>query len=188
MKPRLVYTQEALGKYSSKEQKEIEEAVAEPHWVCGAPLFDEQHPLTDQVVVREELTCCSPIEALFYKCINKLYAADEVDEQLALCAHCALQAGQVDEEIAEQHHGVLPVCADCKSHGAQAIRGKRKSGAAARAKRTAVAEARSAGGHGAAKRGRRRAAATVPPAIAAAESTDDDEEQQQEWETEDESA
>jgi hypothetical protein len=186
MKTRLVYTQVALGKYSSKEHKEIEEAVAEPHWVCRALLFDEQHPLTEQVV-REELTCCSPAEALFNKRINKLYAGDEADEQLALCAHCALQAGQVDEEIAAQHHGVLPVCADCKSYRAQA-RGKRKSGAAARAKRIAVAEARSARGYGAAKHCRSSAADTVPPAIAAAESTDDDEEQQQEWETEDESA
>ena len=81
-------------------------------YTCGMPLFSEESPLHGTIVVRQKLTCSSPIEAQYYS--SKLvtlpsvcYWCGGVEETLVFDEHYT--------ELQREYQVVRPLCFMCKS-------------------------------------------------------------------------
>ena len=84
---------------------------------CGSPLSPSHDP---SFVVREGITCSSPVEFAYYLC--KRFKN--------VCAYCGNDDSSVNVTLKEQYQTVLPLCSDCESSGKKAItRGEYKDGA-----------------------------------------------------------
>ena len=62
-KPRVVYSG---SKLTVQDLNEVKKAADSLLYVCGAPLFPSGNPLGDKVIVREALSCESPLETAYY--------------------------------------------------------------------------------------------------------------------------
>ncbi len=93
-------------------------------------LFDADDRMHGVIVTREALECHHPVEFEYYN--NPKATASWFDK--ALCAYCANSSGAkgfVDEHLTIQWKSVLPICQDCRAHGAIPLaRAKRRNGAA----------------------------------------------------------
>ena len=62
-KRRCIYSKEVL---SLPDLRALERVQDDLFYVCGAPLFPEDDPLRDKLIVREGISCMSPIEITYY--------------------------------------------------------------------------------------------------------------------------
>ena len=90
------------------------DACSSPLYVCGSTALDHDHAFSSVFVTQEELTCADHIEAFFYT------ATPSSRQQLSvkLCCFCALEDGEVDDELSKLYRTVLPVCQQCLGEGA----------------------------------------------------------------------
>jgi hypothetical protein len=138
-KPRLWYSEVALSKMTKAQRQEVEAAIAEKHWACGAPLLFKGKT----AVVRQGIDCSDSLEAQGYQ--GQVTSWDS-----SLCCRCGQASGEVDQLLSEQYEGVLPLCSSCKQQGckpawrrarnkriAAGVKKRRKAGAAQAARKVA---------------------------------------------------
>ena len=80
-------------------------AVENNLYVCGSPIFPEDHPLAGELRIRTSLTCQSPVKRSYYS--NKTLKLPPI------CAHCGEKDCYVPQVLKEQYKIVLPICTSC---------------------------------------------------------------------------
>ena len=102
-KPRCVFA-EKLSTYTQNKVL-LTFAVENNLYICGSPIFPEDHPLAVELRIRTSLTCQSPIERSYYS--NKTLRLPPV------CAHCGEKDCHVPQALKEKYKIVLPICTPC---------------------------------------------------------------------------
>ncbi|CAG8783161.1 5573_t:CDS:2, partial [Racocetra persica] len=76
---------------------------------CGSPIFPDDHLLFEQLHIRQNLTCDSPIERNYYSCCIK-----DVD----LCYWCGAEDGIIEpsEDLKSQFKTIYPLCISCEAN------------------------------------------------------------------------
>ena len=92
---RLLYCEQKLTK---KERENLEEALADVSFTCGAPLQDLELPGKLANVYVRDISCEEPIEQLYYTITHP-----------PICVYCAHSLDKADSES-----GYLPQCVECK--------------------------------------------------------------------------
>lgn len=110
-KPRCIFSN---SKLSPQESVELQCTKETNIYSCGSPLFPEGSRYVNTIVVREALTCISPIEAQYYSSVLVHFPP--------ICYYCGLSEENLvdDEEIKELrtcYAAVFPICFLCKSDG-----------------------------------------------------------------------
>lgn len=91
--------------------------IDESHlYTCGSPLFTNESPLHSSVVVRQKLTCSSPIEAQYYSA--KLVTMP------CVCYWCGgaeetLLFDDLFTQLQREYQVVRPMCFLCKAENKQ---------------------------------------------------------------------
>ena len=90
---------------------------------CGSPLYFElpsswPDPVKQNApVIRENISCSSPIEFSYYSC----------QKFPDVCAHCANRNCSVNTDLKKSFRTVLPICQSCANSGIEPVtRGKFK--------------------------------------------------------------
>ena len=113
LKPRCIYAVKVL----SWEEKAAIRVIDESHlYTCGSPLFTNESPLHSSVVVRQKLTCSSPIEAQYYSA--KLVTMP------CVCYWCGgaeetLLFDDLFTQLQREYQVVRPMCFLCKAENKQ---------------------------------------------------------------------
>lgn len=82
------------SKLSQREVLEAECIKESKLYICGSPCFPDNSPLADNVVVREAITCASPIELQYYNSVQVHFRL--------ICYFCSLgEENLVDDYIKE---------------------------------------------------------------------------------------
>ena len=89
-KPRVLCAKQKL---SRRHELSLATALSEFDYTCGSPLLAPDHPLVDKVMLRENLSCVSPIELPHY-------GTCDVGWQ-DICTHCGNEGGEIDSDYAE---------------------------------------------------------------------------------------
>ena len=111
LKPRCVYAAKVL----SWEEKAAIKVIDESHlYTCGMPLFGDSSSLHKTIVVRQKLTCSSPIEAQYFSARlvtlpNVCYWCGGPEETLIF--------DDLYTELQRSYQVVRPLCFICKSEG-----------------------------------------------------------------------
>ena len=102
------------SKLSQREVLEVERIKELKLYTCGSPLFPDDSPLASNVVVREAITCASPIELQYYNSVLLHFPP--------ICYFCGLgEENLVNDdhikELKKSYAIVLPICFNCQSDG-----------------------------------------------------------------------
>lgn len=108
--------------FSNKKLSKAEEiAVAREkesgEYDCGSPLFNEDHPLSNNIVVMQSLRCASDMEPSYYSANVKFPDC---------CFYCGQAQALIDGEseymktLKEQYAVVRPLCSSCRQNGKSA--------------------------------------------------------------------
>ena len=80
-------------------------AIESNLYICGSPIFPENHPLSELIRVRHSVSCKSPIERSYYS--NKTLKLP------SLCVYCGEKDCSIPESFQQRFKQVLPICAGC---------------------------------------------------------------------------
>lgn len=123
-KSRVVYSKTKLSKLAGDAVRRVCEQNT---YCCGDPLFPESGISYDSIVVREGITCTSPMETTYYSNIITRFEP--------CCFHCGAfdDLIQDDDEmmltLKQSYTMVRPLCSRCRSKGRTAeTRGKKNVG------------------------------------------------------------
>ena len=111
-KPRCIYSKARLSKSESVKLLQVQDSRL---YTCGSSLFVSGSSLADSVVVKEALTCNSPMESQYYSAVLVKFEL--------VCYYCGLGGeGSLveDEEIValkKSYAFVAPICFLCRSDG-----------------------------------------------------------------------
>ena len=99
------------SKLSRQEALEVERIKESKLYICGSPLFPDDSPLADNLVVREALTCASPIELQYYNSVLIHFPP--------ICYFCGLSEENLvnDDHIKELRQSYSVICFICQSDG-----------------------------------------------------------------------
>ena len=92
----------------------LQDCCLSPTFLCGAPVLGPDHPMASVFQTQSTLSCSDPIEPFFYTCSG--IARSNLNNRL--CAICADQEGDIDDELKALFRTVLLVCTTCVSKGA----------------------------------------------------------------------
>ncbi len=102
-KPRCLYCDKQTTYKDNKVTVTL--AIESNFYICGSPIFPENHPLSELVRVRTTVTCNSPIERSYYS--NKTLQLPP------LCVHCGEKNCFVPAAFEQRFKQVLPICGSC---------------------------------------------------------------------------
>ena len=110
-KARCIYSN---SKQFQREALEVDRIKESKLYICGSPLFPDDLPLVSNVVVREAVTCASPIELQYYNSVLLHFPP--------ICYFCSLgEENLVNDdhikELKKLYAIVLPICFICQSDG-----------------------------------------------------------------------
>lgn len=120
-KPRCIFSKTPVLK-----DPEVLRTLQDRQYACGEPLFQVDHPLHSSVVVREGLDCCSHVEFEYYSSSLPQFVQQDVN----MCAFCAVETGKRSKEDEAFYLTVLPVCEERAQQGANCPKKRKRSAAA----------------------------------------------------------
>ena len=80
-------------------------AIESNSYICGSPIFPENHSLSELIRVCHSVSCKSPIERSYYS--NKTLKLP------SLCVCCGEKDCSIPESFQQRFKQVLPICAGC---------------------------------------------------------------------------
>ena len=100
-KPRMIYSAQALSKFTQSQREIFEATLTECDFICGDTLFDKSRAdhkvfVDQQVQVQRSLTCVDPIELRYYNFlamaqnkVKRISYLEDVKERNPPCSFCA---------------------------------------------------------------------------------------------------
>ena len=110
-KRRVVYSSATL---LQRERIQLQRTQEELHYTCGAAAFPGSHDLFDKLVVKEGMSCSTPIETTYYTGSGASRFED-------ICYYCGdneiLEDNDEIDELKAQYGIVRPICESCFAKG-----------------------------------------------------------------------
>ena len=100
----------AAKQFGARRAAEVREA-SEAEMRSGDSLFPSDHPLHDEVFVKEGITCNAPIQAAYYIALEKT----KLRTLAWICSFCGDQVGTAEDAASSQV--LRPLCHLCESSG-----------------------------------------------------------------------
>ncbi|PKC10764.1 hypothetical protein RhiirA5_413972 [Rhizophagus irregularis] len=106
-KRRCVYSDRSM---SREEQEDYQQALDSYSYSCGAPIFPDNHYLSEVMFVRTRISCDSPIEILYY--------SSRKPGNYPICYYCGESEGLVDssQSLKERFKQIYPLCEGCQGN------------------------------------------------------------------------
>ncbi|CAB5395171.1 unnamed protein product [Rhizophagus irregularis] len=103
-KRRCVYSDKSLN---NEEQEDYQQALESYSYSCGAPIFPDDHYLSEVVFVRTRISCDSPIEILYYS-----------SQKSPICYYCGESESLVapSQSLKERFKQIYPLCEGCQGN------------------------------------------------------------------------
>lgn len=122
IRPRCIYS---AAKLTPQDSSAVRHQKEEDIYTCGSPLFPETSHYYDSIVMREGLTCLSPVKVNYFA--GKTISFPEV------CFHCGTKENiSLDDSIQmlkRRYTTVRPICSACQAAGREpAVRGETNVG------------------------------------------------------------
>ncbi|PKB95198.1 hypothetical protein RhiirA5_475802, partial [Rhizophagus irregularis] len=106
-KRRCVYSDKSLN---NEEQEDYQQALESYSYSCGAPIFPDDHYLSEVVFVRTRISCDSPIEILYY--------SSRKSGNYPICYYCGESESLVapSQSLKERFKQIYPLCEGCQGN------------------------------------------------------------------------
>jgi len=106
-KRRCVYSDKSLNR---EEQEDYQQALDSYSYSCGAPIFPNDHYLSEVVFVRTRISCDSPIEILYY--------SSQKSGNFPICYYCGESEDLVapSQSLKERFKQIYPLCEGCQGN------------------------------------------------------------------------
>ncbi|GBC14058.2 hypothetical protein GLOIN_2v1767477 [Rhizophagus irregularis DAOM 181602=DAOM 197198] len=106
-KRRCVYSDKSLN---NEEQEDYQQALESYSYSCGAPIFPDDHYLSEVVFVCTRISCDSPIEILYY--------SSRKSGNYPICYYCGESESLVapSQSLKERFKQIYPLCEGCQGN------------------------------------------------------------------------
>ncbi|POG77649.1 hypothetical protein GLOIN_2v1767477 [Rhizophagus irregularis DAOM 181602=DAOM 197198] len=106
-KRRCVYSDKSLN---NEEQEDYQQAIESYSYSCGAPIFPDDHYLSEVVFVSTRISCDSPIEILYY--------SSRKSGNYPICYYCGESESLVapSQSLKERFKQIYPLCEGCQGN------------------------------------------------------------------------
>ena len=147
LKVRVVYTRNDEAYYAAREALQQKLEMVSHRFCCGNLLYDDDHPLSQILCQKQNLTCALPIEKGYYNCKDRSLKLPDV------CYHCGaggdkqfvLRTEELRERGLSGGYNCFPICVACLRGGKKVVTKGRKNEMQARKEKAMKAKAAKGG-------------------------------------------